>query len=64
MSCTHLIDGTGKAKVRYPVCRFSGPDYLVVSQGGQDRYYDLTGAKSASVTVRDDEVRCVVTGRP
>lgn len=64
MSCTHLTDGTGRAKVRYPVCRFSGPDYLVVSQGGQDRYYDLTGAKSASVTVRDGEVRCVVTRKP
>lgn len=64
MSCTHLVDGAGKAKVRYPVCRFSGPDYLVVSQGGQDRFYDLTGAKSASVTVRDGEVRCIVTRRP
>ena len=64
MSCTHRIDQVGGAKVRYPVCRFSGPDYLAVSQGGQDRYYDLTGAKSASVTVGDGKVRCVVTSRP
>lgn len=61
MSCTHLIDRIGGAKVRYPVCRFSAPDYLVVSQGGRDRYYDLTGAKSALVTVRGGEVRCVTT---
>lgn len=64
MTCTHLIDGTGKARVRYPVCRFSAPDYLVVSQGGRNRYYDLTGARSASVTVRNGEIRCIVTRRP
>ncbi|WP_454717727.1 hypothetical protein [Caulobacter segnis] len=60
MSCTHLVDRVGGAKVRYAVCKFGAPDYLRVSLGGRDRFYDLTGAKSAAVTVIKDEVRCVV----
>lgn len=60
MSCTHLVDRMGGEKVRYSVCKFSAPDYLLVSLGGRDRFYDLTGARSAAVTVIKDEVRCVV----
>lgn len=60
MTCTHLVDRIDGAKVRYPVCKFNAPDYLVVSQGGQDRFYDLTGARAASVTVIGGQVRCVV----
>lgn len=60
MTCTHLVDRTGGEKVRYSVCKFSAPDYLLVSQGGRDRFYDLTGARSAAVTVVKGEVRCVV----
>lgn len=60
MTCTHLVDRIGGAKVRYSVCKFSAPDYLVVSLGGRDRFYDLTGAHSAAVTVIKDQVRCVV----
>lgn len=61
MTCTHLVDRIDGEKVRYSVCKFSGPDYLLVSQGGGDRFYDLTGARSAAVTVIKGEVRCVVS---
>ena len=60
MSCTHLVDRVGGKKVRYPVCKFNAPDYLVVSQGGRDRFYDLTGGRSAAITVVGATVRCVV----
>jgi hypothetical protein len=60
MTCTHLVDRIGGAKVRYSVCKFNAPDYLLVSLGGRDRFYDLTGARSAAVTVVKNEVRCVV----
>lgn len=60
MTCTHLVDRIDGAKVRYPICKFNAPDYLLVSQGGRDQFYDLTGARAASVTVVKNEVRCVV----
>lgn len=60
MSCTHLVDRIGGEKVRSSVCKFSAPDYLLVSLGGRDRFYDLTGARSAAVTVVKNEVRCAV----
>ncbi len=60
MTCTHLIDRTGGAKVRYPVCKFGAPDYLVVSVGGRDQFYDLTGGHAAAVEVRGGKVRCAV----
>jgi hypothetical protein len=60
MTCTHLVDRIGGAKVRYQVCKFNAPDYLLVSQSGRDRFYDLTAGRSALVTVVKDEVRCVV----
>jgi len=60
MTCTHLVDRIDGAKVRYPVCKFNAPDYLAVSLGGRDWFYDLTGARSAAVTVIGDKVRCVV----
>ena len=60
MTCTHLVDRIDGAKVRYQVCKFNAPDYLVVSLGGRDWFYDLTGARSAAVTVVKDKVRCVV----
>ncbi len=60
MNCTHLVDRIEGEKVRYSVCKFSAPDYLLVSLGGRDRFYDLTGARSAAVTVINNEVRCEV----
>ena len=60
MACTHLVDRIDGAKVRYQVCKFNAPDYLAVSLGGRDWFYDLTGARSAAVTVIKDKVRCVV----
>jgi hypothetical protein len=60
MTCTHLVDRIDGAKVRYQVCKFNAPDYLLVSLGGRDRFYDLTGARSAVVTVVGDKVRCAV----
>ena len=60
MTCTHRIDRIGGEKVRYPVCKFNAPDYLLVSLGGRDHFYDLTGARSAAVTVVGGKVRCAV----
>lgn len=60
MTCTHLVDRIGVEKVRYQVCKFGAPDYLLVSQGGRDQFYDLTGGRSAAVTVIKDKVSCVV----
>ena len=60
MSCTHLVDRIGGEKVRYSICKFSAPNYLLVSLGGRDHFYDLTGARSAAVTVINEEVRCAV----
>jgi len=60
MTCTHLIDRTGGKAVRYPVCKFGAPDYLVVSIGGRDQFYDLTGGRAAAVEVRSGKVRCAV----
>lgn len=60
MTCTHLVDRIDGAKVRYAVCKFNAPDYLLVSLGGRDHFYDLTAARSAAVTVSGGKVRCVV----
>ncbi len=60
MTCTHLVDRIEGEKVRYPVCKFNAPDYLLVSLGGRDHFYDLTGARSAVVTVVGGRVRCAV----
>jgi len=60
MTCTHLIDRTGGAAERYPVCKFTAPDYLVVSVAGHDRFFDLTGGHAAAVEVRGGQVRCAV----
>lgn len=60
MTCTHLSDRIEGAKVRYQVCKFNAPDYLAVSLGRRDWFYDLTGARSAAVTVIRDKVRCII----
>ena len=60
MSCTHLADRIGGEKVRYSVCKFNAPDYLLVSLNGRDHFYDLSGGRSAAVTVVKGQVRCVV----
>ncbi|PIB95955.1 hypothetical protein CSW60_15445 [Caulobacter sp. X] len=60
MTCTHLVDRIGGAKVRYQVCKFNAPNYLAVAQGGREWFYDLGGTRSAAVTVIRNEVRCVV----
>lgn len=59
MTCTHLVDEVGGAKVRYQVCKFDAPTYLAVAQGGREWFFDL-GARSAAVTVVKDKARCVV----
>src|SRR6218665_1187472 len=38
MTCTHRTDEIGGAPVRYPICKFDGPDYLGVTVGGQARF--------------------------
>lgn len=60
MTCTHLVDRINGAKVRYQVCKFSAPESLAVAQGGVERFYDLSNGRSAAVTVKGDEVRCIV----
>jgi len=59
MTCTHLVDRTDGAKVRYQVCKFDAPNYLAVAQGGREWFFELGGARSAAVTVLQDKVRCV-----
>jgi hypothetical protein len=63
MTCTHRTKEIGGVAVRYPICKFDQPDYLAVSVGGQERFYDLTMGHSAAVQVVGGEVRCVVTPR-
>ncbi|MBO9543210.1 hypothetical protein [Caulobacter sp.] len=60
MTCTHRADRIEGEKVRYSVCKFSGADYLLVSLAGRDQFYDLTGGRSAAITVIKNEVRCMV----
>lgn len=60
MTCTHRVDSIEGEKIRYSVCKFSGADYLLVSLAGRDQFYDLTGGRSAAVTVIRNEVRCMV----
>lgn len=61
MTCTHRTEEIDGAPVRHPVCKFTSPDQLVVSIGGQDHFYDLTMGRSAAVEVVKGRVRCVVT---
>ncbi|MET3665149.1 hypothetical protein [Caulobacter sp. 1776] len=61
MTCTHRTDEIGGVLVRYPVCKFDSPDYLGVTAGGQERFYDLTMGRAAAVGVVNGQVRCVVT---
>ena len=60
MTCTHRTETIGGAPVRYPVCKFSSPDYLAVTAGGQTRFYDLTMGRAAAIQVVNGEVRCAV----
>ena len=60
MSCTHRVDKIDGASVRYPVCKFSSPDYLSVVVNGKQTFYDLTMGRSASVSVVNGQVRCAV----
>lgn len=60
MVCTHRTDEIGGVAVRYPVCKFDSPDYLAVAVGGQERFYDLTMGRSATIGVVNGQVRCVV----
>jgi hypothetical protein len=48
MTCTHRTEEIGGVAVRYPICKFDQPDYLAVSVGGQERFYDLTMGRSAA----------------
>lgn len=60
MFCTHRTEPVGGAPVRYPVCKFDSPDYLSVRLAGQERFYDLTMGRAATVGVVNGQVRCVV----
>jgi len=61
MLCMRRPYAKRRSEDRFPACRFTGPDYLGVSAGGQERYYDLTGGRSARVGVLDGAIRCIVT---
>ncbi|AVQ01118.1 hypothetical protein B7G68_04140 [Caulobacter segnis] len=60
MTCTHLVDRVGGAKLRYQVCKFSAPEYLAVAQEGMERFYDLSNGRSAAITVKKDQISCIV----
>jgi hypothetical protein len=61
MTCTHRTETIGGVAVRYPVCKFSSPDYLAVVVDGRETFYDLTMGRAASVGVVNGQVRCTVT---
>jgi hypothetical protein len=61
MTCKHRTDEIGGVAVRHPVCKFSSPDYLGVIANGQERFYDLTMGRAASIDVINGEIRCVET---
>ncbi|HJV43127.1 hypothetical protein [Caulobacter sp.] len=61
MFCTHRTAPVGGAPVRYPVCKFDAPDYLAVTAGGREQFYDLTMGRAATVWVVNGQVRCVVS---
>jgi hypothetical protein len=63
MMCTRRPYPHRATDERFPTCRFTSPDYLGVVAGGQERYYDLTGGRSARVGVLDGHIRCVLTSR-
>jgi hypothetical protein len=63
MTCRHRTDKIGGVAMRYPVCKFSSPDYLGVVANGQERFYDLTMGRAASTSVIDGEIRCVETAK-
>jgi hypothetical protein len=63
MTCRHRTDEIGGVAVRYPVCKFSSPDYLGVIANGQERFYDLTMGRAASTSVINGKIRCVETSK-
>jgi hypothetical protein len=63
MTCTHRVETIGGAPVRYPVCKFTAPDYLAVVADGRETFYDLTMGRAASVAVVNGQVRCGVTAK-
>ena len=63
MTCTHRIDTIGGKPVRYPICKFSAPDYLAVVVNGRETFYDLTMGRAASVGVVDGQVRCTAAAK-
>lgn len=63
MTCTHRTDPIDGVAVRYPVCKFSAPDYLAVTAAGQERFYDLTMGRAAAVGVVNGQVKCAVVAK-
>lgn len=63
MTCTHRVETIGGASVRYPVCKFTSPDYLAVVADGRQSFYDLTMGRAASVAVVNGQVRCGVSAK-
>jgi hypothetical protein len=47
-----------RSRERSTICKFSAPDYLSVSSGGRDLYFDLTGGRSAAVEIFQDTITC------
>jgi hypothetical protein len=48
---------------RSTICKFSAPDYLSVSSGGRNFYFDLTGGRSAVVEIFRNNIKCGETKR-
>jgi len=47
-----------RSRERSTICKFSAPDYLGVSSGGLDLYFNLTGGRSATVEIFQGDIRC------
>lgn len=47
-----------RSRERSTICKFSAPDYLSVSIGGQNLYFDLTGGRSATVEIFQNTIKC------
>jgi hypothetical protein len=52
-----------RSRERSTICKFSAPDYLSVSSGGRNLYFDLTGGRSATVEIFQGDIKCGETGK-
>jgi hypothetical protein len=61
VSCVALPRGYLKKGV-YPVCEFDAPAGIAVRVGGRTTFFEPGVGHGATVTIRDGQVSCIVTG--